>query len=328
MPLDALLSALTALLRRLGPEVTTDPLGTDATLLAPVLGTAPGPRPLPMLADSMLGPAVLYSALVRVLGRLSERGPLIAVIDDAHLAGPALRDWVRFVRREEITLAVVAAIRAGEGEPLPATAFIHLGVLGREAAAELVGQARVEELLAGEDWTFRFRHELVRDALAASATAGRAALLHRTAGRMLAQRPDADPATVAHHARLGGDLMLASRALREAAARAAERFDHAAAEALLDDALHLHPDPGGWLARARVRTRRRRYREALQDVELAVAAGPAALEVGAWASYFGRRFTQAAHTRCPATRHKRWPPSPATPLRRTGARSRASPAGR
>lgn len=377
LPLDALLSALTALLRRLGPEVTAGLLGTDAAILAPLLGPLPGPRPLAVLADSLLGPAVLYAALVRVLGRLTDRGPLMVMIDDAHLAGPALPDWVRFARREGLAVAIVAAVRPGEAEPLPATAFIHLDVLGRAAAAELVGPARIDELyarskghplfltelaqqaagaelpaslvesvsarcdelgaagamlrtaavigqeldvdllaavlgrpvvellddaelaaakqfLADEDGTFRFRHELVRDALAASATAGRAALLHRQAGRVLARRPAADPVMVAHHARLGGDLMLASRALHDAAARAAERFDHAAAEALLDDALRLHPDPEGWLARARVRTRRGRYREALLDAGLAAAAGPAALEVGAWASYFDRRFTQAA----------------------------------
>ena len=141
---------------------------------------------------------------------------------------------------------------------------------------------------------FRFRHELVREALAASATAGRAALLHRQAGRVLDRRPGVDPLTVAGHARLGGDLALASRALRDASARAAERFDYAAAEALLDDALRLDAGPDGWLARARVRTLRGRYAEALADVERAAPAGPAALEVGAWASYFGRDFAQAA----------------------------------
>jgi DNA-binding SARP family transcriptional activator len=376
MPLDALLTALAALLRRLQPEMTAVLLGADATVLAPLLGAAPGPGALPVLADGMLGPAVLYAALVRVFARLTERAPLVVVVDDAHLAGPALPDWLRFVRREQVAVAVVAAVRAGEGAPLPATAVIHLDLLGQEAAAELVGPARVRELyarskghplfltelahlpagaelpaslvesvsarcdelgtagamlrsaavigpeldidllaavlgrsvlallddaelaaakqfLAEEDGTFRFRHELLREALAASATAGRAALLHRQAGRVLARRP-ADPATVAHHARLGGDLVLAARALRDASARAAERFDHAAAEALLDDALRLHPDPDGWLERARVRTRRGRYNEALRDVERAASAGPAALEVGAWASYFGRRFAQAA----------------------------------
>jgi DNA-binding SARP family transcriptional activator/tetratricopeptide (TPR) repeat protein len=377
MPLDALLTALASLLRGLGPETAADILGADAALLAPLLNLAPGPRLPPMLADSMLGPAVLYSALVRTLGRLAERAPLVVVADDAHLAGPALPDWLRFARRENLAVTTVAAIRSGEGEPLPATAFIHLGALGRDAAAELVGPGRVDELyarskghplfltelaqqaagaelpaslvesvsarcdelgsaglllrtaavigpdldvdllaavlgrpavallddaeqavvkqfLVDQDGMFRFRHELVREALAVSATAGRAALLHRQTGRVLDRRPGADPLTVAGHARLGGDLALASRALREASARAAERFDYAAAEALLDDAMRLDASPDGWLARAQVRTLRGRYAEALADVERAGPAGPAALEVGAWAAYFGRDFAQAA----------------------------------
>jgi DNA-binding SARP family transcriptional activator len=398
LPLDAVLTATAGRLRELGPEESAAILGADAALLAPALNLAPGPQPglvsgskgatgfagstvsAPMLADSMLGPGVFYAALVRALSRLAERGPLVIVIDDAHLASPALADWLRFARREAMTATVVAAIRSGEGEALPGTAFIHLGALGRDAAAELVGSlgtgrldelyarsrghplfltelaqqaagadlpaslvesvsARCDELgsagvllrtaavigpeldadllaavlgcpvielldaaeqavatqfLTEQDGNFRFRHELVREALAASATAGRAALLHRQAGRVLDQRPGADPLTVAGHARLGGDLMLAARALREASARAAERFDYRAAEALLDDALRLHDNPDGWLARARVRTLRGRYAEALQDVERAPAGGAAALEVGAWASYFGRDFAQAA----------------------------------
>ena len=377
LPLDALLTALAGLLRELGPGVTAGLLGDDAVILAPLLGAAPSRRAPPMLADSTLGPAVLYAALVRMLRRLTERMPLTVIIDDAHLAGPALADWLRFIRREQAAVAVVAAVRPGEGEPLPATAFIHLGALDRDAAAELVGPGRVDELYARSkghplfltelarhaagtelpaslvesvsarcdelgtagmllrtaavigpdldvdllaavlgrpaltllddaeqavakqflveaDGMFRFRHELLREALAASATAGRAALLHRQAGRVLDRRPGTDPLTVAGHARLGGDLALAARALRDASAQAAERFDHAAAEALLDDALRLYPDPDGWLARARVRTLRRRYAEALRDVERAASAGPAALEVGAWASYFGRNFAQAA----------------------------------
>jgi tetratricopeptide (TPR) repeat protein len=379
MPLDALLAALAALLRGLGQEAAEDVLGSDGTVLAPVLGVASGPRQPPMLADGMLGPAVLYAALARALGRLAERAPLVVVVDDAHLAGPALPDWLRFVKREKMAVTVAAAVRPGEGKPLPATAFLHLDVLGRDAAAELVGpvptsrldelyarsgghplfltelaqqaagaelpaslvesvsarcdelgtagmllrtaavigreldidllaavlgrpvvallddaeQAVAKQFLVEEEGIFLFRHELVREALAASATAGRAALLHRQAGRVLARRPDADPVTVAKHARLGGDLVLASRALRDASARAGERFDHAAAEALLDDALRLAPEPEGWLARARVRTLRGRYGEALQDVERAAAAGAAALEVGAWASYFGRQFAEA-----------------------------------
>src|SRR5262249_27637879 len=73
-------------------------------------------------------------------GRLAERAPLVVVVDDAHLAGPALPDWLRFAVREKLPVTVVAAVRSGEGEPLPASAFVHLGALGREAAAELVGR--------------------------------------------------------------------------------------------------------------------------------------------------------------------------------------------
>ena len=377
LPLDAMGVALAARLRELGPDMTADLLEGDAAILAPLLSVTAGSRPTPVLADSMLGPAVLYAALARVLSRLAKRAPLVTVVDDAHLAGPALADWLRFLRREQVAVTVVAAVRPGEGTALPATAFIHLDALDRDAAAELVGLHRVDELyarsgghplfltelaqqaagaelpaslvasvsarcdelgpaglllrtaavigpgldvdllaavlgcpvitvlddaeraagqqfLVEDDGIFRFRHELVREALAASATAGRAALLHRQAGRVLDRRPGADPLTVADHARLGGDLRLAARALRAASAQAAERFDHAAAEALLDDAVRLHPDQDGWLARARVRVLRMRYPEALQDVERAATAGPAALEVGAWASYFARDFEQAA----------------------------------
>ncbi len=377
MPLDALLTALSGLLRRLGPEATADVIGADAPVLAPLLGFVRDPRPLSVLADSVLGPAVVYTALARVLGRLSARGPLVLLIDDAHLAGRVLPDLLHFIRREELTGTAVAAIRTGEGELLPDGAVIHLGALSRDAAAELVGAARVDTLyarsrghplfltelaqqaagadlpaslveslsarcdelgsaghmlrtaaiigpeldldllaavlgrpliellndaeqavskqfLAEQDGQLRFRHELVREALAASASAGRAALLHRQAGRVLAGRPGADPVIVAQHARLGGDLALAATALRDASARAAERFDHAAAEQLLDDALSLQQDEHSWLARARVRTRRGKYDQALEDVERASASGAAALEVGAWASYFGRRFAQAA----------------------------------
>jgi hypothetical protein len=72
------------------------------------------------------------------------------------------------------------------------------------------------------------------------------------------------------------------------------RAGGATAETLLDEALSLHPDPSAWLDRARIRTRRGEYAAAYRDVERARPVGAAALEVGARASYFDRRFEQAA----------------------------------
>ncbi len=150
------------------------------------------------------------------------------------------------------------------------------------------------QLLVDDDGAFRFRHALVREALSATASAGRVAWLHRQVARVLARRPDADPMDVGDHARRGGDVELAASSLRVAAARAGERFDLVTAEALLDDAVALHSDPVTWLERARVRTRRGEYAAAYRDVDRAAATGASALEVGAWASYFDRRFAQAA----------------------------------
>ena len=281
------------------------------------------------------------------------------------------------MRRGGLPLAVVAAVRPGEGEPLPATGVIHLGVLGRDAAAELVGPARADALyerskghplfltelaqqapggplpaslvesvsarcdelgpagallrtaavigseldidllaavlgrgvvellddaeravtgqfLADEDGTLQFRHELLREALAASATAGRAALLHRQAGRVLARRPDADPVMVAQHARLGGDL-------RWPRARCGTRPRGPGSASTTP-----RPRPC-WMTRCCCIPIRRGGWRGPGSAPAAAAtprpwrmssapgsAGPAALEAGAWASYFGRRFAQAA----------------------------------
>ncbi len=168
-------------------------------------------------------------------------------------------------------------------------------VLNRRALHVLADVELAEQrgLLIEDAGRHRFRHELTREALVIGTTAGRRALLHREAGRVLAGRPDADPAVVADHARLGGDRALAATWLRIAAARAAERFDHATAEDLLDESLALVADHDTLVARAQVRIRRGSYREAEDDVAAATDAGARRWEVGAWAAYFDRRFDDA-----------------------------------
>lgn len=376
-PLDPLVVALAAHLRGMGEERSQDLLGAEAPLLAPLLGLTAAATMPPVLADGIVGPTLLYGALATVVARLAESGLVVLVLDDAHRGGPALGQWLQFIRRRQVPLLIVATVRTPEPAPVVGTELVLLGPLDPQQTERLVGAERAEalyersgghplfltelaladdvgglptslveavstrcdglgragqtllsaavvgmrvdpdllaavlnrpavellddaevgvrhQLLVDDGGSFRFRHALVREALSARASVARSAWLNRQVARVLARRPGADPAEVADHARRGGDLALAARSLRAAAARAAERFDHATAEALLDDALTLHPDPAGWLDRARVRTRRGDYSAAYRDVERARPLGASALEVGAWASYFDRRFEQAS----------------------------------
>lgn len=370
-PLDVVLTSLAAHLRE-HPEL----LGPDEGVLGPLLGTAAAAR---RSVDPALGPSVVYAALARVLERIAGDRVAVLVIDDAHLAGPTLADWLTHLTRRPLPVVVVLAARpdeSGPSSPLPTTDRVAIGPFDRGHVVALVGERRADELLArsgghplflaelaavpsgqlpdslvtavttrcddlgsagdlvrtaavlGGDLDvdllagvlgrstlavltdaeqavragllvesagrLRFRHDLVRSALVSGTTAGRSALLHREAGRALARRPDADPAVVAEHARLGGDRELAARWLRTAAGRAAERFDHATAEELLDASLALASDDETLLARARVRIRRRRYREAEADALAATEAGAPRWEAAAWAAYFDRRFDDAA----------------------------------
>lgn len=371
-PLDVVLTALGDHLR--GAPDAAALLGPESTLLAPLLATGPTPTG-PQAVDPTLGPTTLYAALTAVLARLAADRCVVLVVDDAHLAGQPLADWLAYVLRRRLALLVVLGARPEEGPPLPTTDQVGVGPLDRAQVAEIVGADRADdlfrrsgghplfltelaavpsgdlpaslvaaitarcdqlgpagdlvrtaavlggdldvELLAGvlgrgaletlEDVELavrqgllledagrhRFRHDLVREALVTGTSQGRAALLHREAGRLLASRPAADPARVAEHARRGGDLDLAATSLRAAARRAAERFDHATAERLLDESLELAPDDEARVARARVRLRRGRYVDAEADALAATSAGAERWETAAWAAYFDRRFDDA-----------------------------------
>ncbi|WP_183408304.1 ATP-binding protein [Nocardioides pocheonensis] len=380
-PLDALLVAVAEHLRR-----SDDPdalLGEDAAVLAPLLGLERDPARVPvgtMPLDPALGVAGLFAAITGLLGRIAGDRAVVVVIDDAHLAGPALADWIAFAARRTLRLLVVTAVRPAETAPIRFADLVNVGPLDRSETAELVGSERADalyersgghplfltelvrapterlpasliaavdelcdqlgpaadllrtaavlgaeldvdllssvvgrppldvladveraearDLLVEQSGRYAFRHELVREALAAGSRSARVALLHREAAAALHRRPDADPVAVAEHARLGGDLPLAAQALRTAALRAAERFDHATAERLLDESLRLVEDYRTRMARARVRIRRGRYAEAEADVDAASDAGAEGNEVRSWAAYFDRRFDDAvAHAR-------------------------------
>jgi DNA-binding SARP family transcriptional activator len=143
--------------------------------------------------------------------------------------------------------------------------------------------------------SFQFRHLLVREALAATVSGSRAAYVHRETGRALAARPVVDPMAVAHHARLGGDVGLASEMLVRAARMAVLRFDPAEALGLLDEAIALDDTATARLERARIRSMTGAYAGADGDVAAARRLGSTAdaLEVAAWSAHFQRRFDDA-----------------------------------
>jgi len=145
VPLDALMVAIGTHLHAAGSSRTVEVLAGDAGLLAPMLGLSDGAAPARVLTDGPAGPAVLFAALLRVLQRLAEHAPLVVVLDDVHLAGPAFAEWLGFVRQRGTAMVVVVSVRPGEGERLPANESIELGPLDRAATA-LVGASRVDAL--------------------------------------------------------------------------------------------------------------------------------------------------------------------------------------
>jgi len=151
-------------------------------------------------------------------------------------------------------------------------------------------------LLEERQAAFVFRHEIVREAMAANAGGLRRAWLHREAALSLDDSPDADPLMVAEHARLSGERHIAARALARASAVALTRFDHEAARTLVNDSLAFEETTDALLQRARLSLWRGRYAEAEADAEAAVARGDdaRALEVAGAIAYYRRNFERSS----------------------------------
>lgn len=202
-----------------------------------------------------------------VLARCEDAGEAAATLRSAAVMGPV------------VDIDLLAAVL---GVP-PIRLLEHL--------EEGVRRYLVEERGPG----LRFRHELVREALAATASESRRALLHREAARVLSVRPGADPVEVARHAGLGGDADLAASALVDASRVAVARFDFEAAERMCDEAIAYHDGARERLTRARVRIARFRFPEAAEDARFALGlgGGAPALELAGWAAYFQRDLDTA-----------------------------------
>jgi len=179
--------------------------------------------------------------------------------------------------------------RAGASAMTVRTAAVLGPVVDLDLLSGVLGASPLEVLADLDDATRRgfleesdgqmvFRHELVRAAAEAEATAARRAWVHRTAATLLAARADVNPLELARHARAGGDLATAAAALADAADVARARFDLPGAERLLDAAVTAHDD-------ADLRLRRSRLRLARNDLEGADLDAAAALGLGAFASH-------------------------------------------
>ncbi len=150
-------------------------------------------------------------------------------------------------------------------------------------------------LLEERDAHFVFRHEIVREAMAASAGGLRQAWLHREAALSMQAAPDSDVLIVAEHARQSGESHIAARALARASLVAMRRFDHVAARALIDDSLTYEVTTEALLQRARLGLWQGRYGDAEADAGLALerADDPQAFEVAGAIAYYRRQFVRS-----------------------------------
>ena len=193
-----------------------------------------------------------------VAGRLRRTGPAEATLRAAAVLGAT------------IDLDLLAAVLGAA--PLDVLEQLDVGV--RQA------------FLVEREGALAFRHELVRLAVAAGASAARRALLHRRAAEVLRSRPDAHPLELARHAREGGDRPMAAEGLGHAADVALSRLDLAGAERLLDEAIELQDGGRLRLQRSRVRMSRGDLDGADADAVAAMATDDTgeALELRAWAA--------------------------------------------
>lgn len=252
-----------------------------------------GPLDLQAVTE-LVGPERAEDLLARSGGN-----PLFLVelaASEAEELPTSIRDAVS-ARAERAGPDVAATLRAAALLSEDVDLDLLAGALGMSPVMVLdqLEEGARRGLLAEHGNGFRFAHGLVRNALAAGTTASRRALLHREAGRALAARPGADPIAVAHHARLGGDIVLAAEQLVAAAEVASACFDQAEAERLVDESLDLTETAAARLVKARIELLRRRYDEARSDADRAFAlgAGAAAREIAAWAAHYQRRIDEA-----------------------------------
>ncbi len=265
-------------------EVALEPL--DAAEVAQLIGQLIGPLVGPDRATELLARSGGNPLLLTELARADDADDA----DGVEIPGSLRESVTGRLRRTgpaEATLRAAAVLGATIDLDLLAAV---LGTAPMDVLEQLDVGVR-QAFLAEREGALAFRHELVRLAVAAGASAARRAWLHRRAAEVLQSRPDAHPLELARHAREGGDRPMAAEGLGHAADLALSRLDLVGAERLLDEAIDLLDSAerdGGRLRlqRSRVRMSRGDLDGADEDAVAAMATDDTgeALELRAWAA--------------------------------------------
>src|SRR5438034_5343456 len=264
--------------------------------------------------------AEIRSGLLALLQGLAARGPVVMVVEDAHLAQPPLLDLVEQLVRAARTIPLFVLCvarydlldtRPDWGGGLGDSLNLHLEAMSLSDAIELAKEAgeglddKVLELLEDEEFLvrdedregyWRFRHGLLRDVAYDSLPKRERLRLHLQVATKLSEDPDMSsryPRSIAYHleqaARASLDLNPADRSVAERAVEALARAgDQAlatsqarAAADLYERALSLAGPERDWgLREARILAGLGEARYWLGEFESAVAPLTRALEIG------------------------------------------------
>ena len=151
LPLQPVLHMIRNHLRQVGTDVGRELLGTDATLLEPMLDwTSTDAEPPADIAQSQAsspaGLAVLFAALRRVVRRACTL-PAVLFVDDVQRADPLTWAWITdLVASPDLSLLVPLTRRSGEGEIPPHAVRLLLPPLSIDAVRQIVGEEHADRL--------------------------------------------------------------------------------------------------------------------------------------------------------------------------------------
>ncbi len=116
-----------------GPAIES---GDGAGAAGPDDATSPAREPVPVTAASGVDRARLFERFLGLLGRLADRSPILAVVEDVHWIDPATRDLITFLVRN-VTNERLVAIVTCRTDDLPASHPVAgwLAELGRVPGA-------------------------------------------------------------------------------------------------------------------------------------------------------------------------------------------------